>query len=73
VSGTHPKRGVRMPIVHVHMLEGKTVEQKRRLVKLVTKAFVESLGVKAEEVTIQIVDLPSHNVSVGGKIVLDME
>ena len=61
-----------MPIVHIHMFEGKTIEQKRQLVKLATAAFVKSLGVKAEEVIIQIVDLPRHNVSVGGKLVSDM-
>jgi len=60
-----------MPMVHVHMLEGRTREQKRQLVKLVTEAFVKSLGVKAEDVTIQIVDLPRYNVSVGGRLVLD--
>jgi len=61
-----------MPIVHIHMLEGKTVEQKREMVKLVTEALVKSLGVKTEEVIIQVIDLPKHDVSVGGKLVLDM-
>jgi len=55
------------------MLEGKTVEQKRRMVKLVSEALVKSLGVKYEDVIIQVVDLPSHDVSVGGKLVLDMK
>jgi 4-oxalocrotonate tautomerase len=62
-----------MPIIHIHILEGKTVEQKRRMTKLVTEALVKSLGVKVEDVIIQVVDLPSHDVSVGGKLVLDMK
>ncbi|MDH5441192.1 MAG: tautomerase family protein [Candidatus Bathyarchaeota archaeon] len=62
-----------MPIVHIHMLEGKTVEQKRRMAKLVTEALVKSLGVKAEDVIIQVVDLPRHDVSVGGRLVFDMK
>jgi 4-oxalocrotonate tautomerase len=62
-----------MPIVHIHMLEGKTVEQKRRMANLVTEALVKSLGVKVEDVIIQVVDLPSHDVSVGGKLVFDMK
>lgn len=62
-----------MPIVHIHLFEGKTIEQKRQLVKLTTEAFVKSLGIKAEEVIIQIVDLPRHNISVGGKLVSYME
>ena len=63
---------IHMPIVHVHMLEGKTVKQKRLMAKLVTEAIVKSLGVKTEDVIIQIVDLPSCNVSAGGRLVLDM-
>lgn len=62
-----------MPIVQIHMLEGKTVEQKRRMAKLVTEALVKSLGVNAEDVIIQVVDLPSHDVSAGGKLVSDVK
>ena len=62
-----------MPIVHIHMLGGKTVEQKRRMAKLVTEALVKSLGVNAEDIIIQVVDLPSHDVSTGGKLVFDMK
>ncbi|TMI85538.1 MAG: hypothetical protein E6H03_00110 [Bacillati bacterium ANGP1] len=30
-----------MPVVHVHMLSGRTPEQKRRLVAAITRALVE--------------------------------
>ena len=35
-----------MPVVIVEMWEGRTVEQKERLIKSITKAFEESLGTK---------------------------
>ncbi len=43
------------------------------MAKLVTEALVKSLGVKVEDVIIQVVDLPSHDVSVGGELILDMK
>jgi len=62
---------IQMPVVEIHMLEGRTLEQKRQLVKLVTEALVKSLGVKAEDVTILIDDVLRHNASVGGKLTSD--
>ena len=37
-----------MPIIQVHLLEGRTTDQKRALVTSVTDAVVKSLGVKPE-------------------------
>ena len=41
-----------MPIIHVHMLEGRTQELKKKLVANMTEAVVKSLEVKPEDVRI---------------------
>ncbi len=55
-----------MPILEMHLLEGRTVEQKRAAVAAVTRALVESLGVKPEQVRILITEHQQENFSVGG-------
>lgn len=45
-----------MPIIEMHMLEGRTVEQKHRVAQAVTEAVTRSLGVPAETVRILITE-----------------
>jgi 4-oxalocrotonate tautomerase len=49
-----------MPVVIVETWEGKTNEQKAKLIKGITKAFEDS-GVKPEELSIIIHDVPKSN------------
>lgn len=60
-----------MPIIHVHMFEGRTIEQKRRLVEKMTDAVVTSLDVKPEDVKIILQDMPRHNVATAGVLASD--
>ncbi len=55
-----------MPIIHVNMYEGKTIDQKRKLVVAMTEAVVKSLDTKPETVRIIIHDIPKHNLAVAG-------
>ncbi len=55
-----------MPIIHVHMFEGKTIDQKRKLVVAMTEAVVKSLDTKPESVRILLHDIPRHNLAVAG-------
>ena len=50
-----------MPVVVIEMWEGRTPEQKEKLIKGITKAFEESLGVKPESLHIVIHDVPKIN------------
>ena len=45
-----------MPEVIVHLVEGRTLEQKRGLVKDITQAVVKNAGRTAEQVTISVVE-----------------
>lgn len=55
-----------MPTLRIEMWSGRTMEQKRRLVRLVTDAVVEALGVPAQDVQIKIVEGEKHNTARGG-------
>ncbi len=56
-----------MPVVIVEMWEGRTVEQKKKLVKGITAAIAE-IGVPPEAVHIIIKDNPKYNWATAGKL-----
>lgn len=55
-----------MPIIHVHLFEGRTVDQKRKLVTAMTDAVVKSLDTKPEAVRILLHDMSKNDLSVAG-------
>lgn len=55
-----------MPILEMHLMEGRTEEQKQRMAVAVTDALVESLGVKAESVRILITEHRNDEFYVAG-------
>jgi 4-oxalocrotonate tautomerase len=55
-----------MPFIHVNMFEGRTVDQKRKMVAAMTEAVVKSLEIKPEAVHIIIHELPKQNFSTAG-------
>ena len=57
-----------MPTYHIEMIEGRTLEQKKRLVEAITRVSVEILGGEPGSVDILITDVPSHNWATGGKL-----
>ena len=56
-----------MPVVTVEMWEGRTIEQKKKLVAGITASFIQ-IGTPAEAVQIIIKDVPKHNWATGGKL-----
>ena len=57
-----------MPTYHVEMLEGRTLEQKRKLVQEITRVSVEVLGGSADAVDVLIVDVKRENWATGGRL-----
>jgi 4-oxalocrotonate tautomerase len=57
-----------MPTYHVEMLEGRTPEQKKKLVQEITRVSVEVLGGSPEAVDVLIVDVKPGNWATGGKL-----
>ena len=60
-----------MPIVQVEILEGRTLEQKRKMVAKVTDALVETTGCPIEEVKIIIRETSRENLAGGGVLYAD--
>jgi 4-oxalocrotonate tautomerase len=57
-----------MPTYHVEMIEGRTIEQKRKLVQEITRVSVEVLGGSPDSVDVLIVDVKPENWATGGKL-----
>ena len=55
-----------MPEVIVYAVEGRSLEQKRGLVRDITDAVVKNFGAAPEAVTIQIVEAPKTDKAKGG-------
>ncbi|MBO8168954.1 MAG: 4-oxalocrotonate tautomerase [Thermoanaerobacteraceae bacterium] len=60
-----------MPVVQIEMIEGRTEEQKRQLVKNVTNAVVESVDCKPEAVKIIIREMKKEHYAEGGVLYKD--
>jgi 4-oxalocrotonate tautomerase len=60
-----------MPYVNITWLEGRTVDQKRKVAQRVTQVLMEEAGAKSESTHILFVDLPTTNFATGGVTVAD--
>ena len=56
-----------MPIIHVHLMEGRTDEQKARLIGALTDAAVESVGAPRESIRVLLIEMPKTHFGIGGK------
>ena len=55
-----------MPFIEVNMYEGRTPDQKKKLIEGLTKAFID-IGTPAEAVQIILKECPRTNWATGGK------
>lgn len=56
-----------MPIVHVHLLEGRSAECKAELIGALTDACCRTLGSKPEAVRVILEEMKPENFGKGGK------
>ncbi|MBN9430087.1 MAG: tautomerase family protein [Burkholderiales bacterium] len=61
-----------MPEVFIQMFEGRSIEQKRELVREVTDAVTRSLGVHPDVVTVQLIEGSKQNRARGGRLFSDL-
>ena len=61
-----------MPVVSVHMLAGRTVDQKRRLAAEITQAMVEIAGADRQNVHVLIDEVAAENWSRAGALIADI-
>jgi 4-oxalocrotonate tautomerase len=55
-----------MPIIEMHLMAGRTVEQKRAVAAAVAEAVTRTLGVQPEQVRLLITEHSLEEFSVGG-------
>ena len=56
-----------MPFVEITMIEGRTHEKKRELLKRVTDAVEESIGAPRQSIRVVIREVPGEHWAVGGE------
>lgn len=60
-----------MPIVHIDLVEGRSTDQIRGLVKDVTEAISKNADVPKERIHIILNEMKKDNYSVGGTLKID--
>jgi 4-oxalocrotonate tautomerase len=62
-----------VPFVIVEIWQGRTVDQKRNLVKAITQAMVDHAGCKPDHLHVVIHDTPKDSWGRNGVLGIDME
>lgn len=62
-----------MPVVTVQMFPGRTVEQKRKLVKVMTDAMVEHAGASPKNLFVLIHEVKEEDWALAGVLGIDRE
>lgn len=60
-----------MPLIEIHMLEGRTDEQKRAVLDAVTEAVRESLGAPLNTIRVWIQEFSAKEYMVAGQLYSD--
>ncbi len=60
-----------MPVITIEAIEGRTIDQKRALVKDITEATVKHFKIEPEAVHIHIIELSRDNVAKAGRLFID--
>ena len=60
-----------MPHVQITLLQGRTPEQKRKIVERITQVMVEEAGTRKEGVTVSFIEVSQADYASAGVLVLD--
>ena len=60
-----------MPVIRVEMWEGRTKEQKKKIVKGMTDLMCETIGCQPQSVTVLIQEFSKENWGLGGDLASD--
>ena len=61
-----------MPFAHLHMLEGRTEEQKRAVIEKVTAALHEAVDAPVQNIRVWISEVPKENWGIAGVSAKDL-
>ncbi len=59
-----------MPIAQIHILEGRTNEQKEALISEVTQAIMKALDAPQQSVRVILSEMPKQHFGIGGESAL---
>jgi 4-oxalocrotonate tautomerase len=62
-----------MPLVQVTMLQGRTVDQKRRIAQRITDALVEEAGARREAIVVTFLEVSKESYASGGELMADKQ
>ena len=62
-----------MPHIQITLLEGRTPEQKRKIVKRITETMIEEAGTTREAVSVAFVEVSQASFARAGVLVLDQK
>jgi len=65
---TTKQETMNMPMVHIHMIEGRSQEQREKIAKAFTDTLVQVLGINKEDVWIEFHDMPKTHFATGGTL-----
>jgi 4-oxalocrotonate tautomerase len=60
-----------MPLIHITMLTGRTVDQKRKLAQRITDVMVEEAKAQREAVVVVFNEVPRESYASAGTLVAD--
>jgi 4-oxalocrotonate tautomerase len=60
-----------MPLVQVTMLQGRTVDQKRKIAQRITDAMVEEAGAHREAIVVTFLEVSKESYASGGELMAD--
>lgn len=56
-----------MPIAQLHIIEGRTDEQKETLIREVSEAMARSLDAPMDRIRVMITEMPKQHFGIGGQ------
>jgi 4-oxalocrotonate tautomerase len=59
---------INMPMIHIHMIEGRSQEQREKIAETFTDTLVQVLGVNKEDIWIEFHDMPKTHFATGGTL-----
>jgi len=60
-----------MPLVQITMLQGRSVDQKRKIAKRITDVMQEEAGAKREAIVVTFVEVSRESYASGGELMTD--
>jgi 4-oxalocrotonate tautomerase len=62
-----------MPLIQITMLEGRTIDQKRKIAQRITDTMVEEAGARREAVIVAFHEVSKESYASGGVLMADKQ